>query len=240
MSKSIGAKDLITHSRPLSVMTPQEHPRYDLVLLIVFLLIVTALGISPRSRVDWVLENLLALLLVMVLVGVYRRVRLSAVSISLVFVFLCIHELGSHYTYALVPYDRWCSALTGVSLNKTLGFERNHYDRLVHLTYGLLMVYPIREVLARITPLRGFWVGFVALNIILSTSAVYEIVEWIGGQFLGKDTAKAFVAAQNDPWDSQADMALAVGGAFFTLWVVWFRRRLYDRNVQLNVPEENS
>lgn len=240
MSKSIGAKDLITHSRPLSVMTPQEHPRYDLVLLIVFLLIVTALGISPRSRVDWVLENLLTLLLVMVLVGVYRRFRLSAVSISLVFVFLCIHELGSHYTYALVPYDRWCSALTGVSLNKTLGFERNHYDRLVHLTYGLLMVYPIREVLARITPLRGFWVGFVALNIILSTSAVYEIVEWIGGQFLGKDTAKAFVAAQNDPWDSQADMALAVGGAFFTLWVVWFRRRFFYRNVQLNVSEENS
>lgn len=75
------------------------------------------------------------------------------------------HELGSHYTYALVPYDRWCSALNGVSLNKTFGFERNHYDRLVHLTYGLLMVYPIREVLVRITPLRGFWVGFVALNI---------------------------------------------------------------------------
>ena len=67
-----------------------------------------------------------------------------------------------------------------------------------------------------------------------------EIVEWIGGQFLGKDTAKAFVAAQNDPWDSQADMALAVGGAFFTLLVVWFRRRLFHRNAQLNAFEENS
>jgi uncharacterized membrane protein YjdF len=221
-------------------MQPIEHPRYDLALLIAFLLIVAALGISPLSRVDWVLENLLALLLVMVLVGVSRRFRLSAVSITLVFVFLCIHELGSHYTYALVPYDRWCSALTGVSLNKTLGLERNHYDRLVHLTYGLLMVYPIREVLVRITPLRGGWVGFIALNIILSTSAVYEIVEWIGGQFLGKDTAKAFVAAQNDPWDSQADMALAVAGAFFTLLVVWFRRRLFHQNTQLNALEKNS
>ena len=229
MSTSVGAKDLSTHSRPLPVMTPKEHPRYDLALLIAFLLIVVALGISPHSRVDWVLENLLALVLVLVLVliGVYRRFRLSAVSLSLVFVFLCIHEVGSHYTYALVPYDRWCSALTGISLNKALGFERNHYDRLVHLTYGLLMVYPIREVLVRITPLRGFWVGFIALNIVLSTSAVYEIVEWIGGQYLGKDTAKAFVAAQNDPWDAQADMALAVAGAFFTLWVVWLRRRLF-------------
>ncbi|WP_454876183.1 DUF2238 domain-containing protein [Pseudomonas farris] len=240
MSKSIGAKDLSTHSRPLPVMTPKEHPRYDLALLIAFLLIVAALGISPHSRVDWVLENLLALLLVMALVGVSRRFRLSAVSITLVFVFLCIHELGSHYTYALVPYDRWCSALTGVSLNKTFGFERNHYDRLVHLTYGLLMVYPIREVLVRITPLRGFWVVFVALNIVLSTSAVYEIVEWIGGQFLGKDTAKAFVAAQNDPWDSQADMALAVAGAFFTLSVIPLWRRFVYRSSRLSSLENNS
>ncbi|MCO8309434.1 DUF2238 domain-containing protein [Pseudomonas mandelii] len=221
-------------------MQPKAHPRYDLALLIAFLLIVIALGISPHSRVDWVLENLLALLLVMVLVGVYRRFRLSAVSISLVFVFLCIHELGSHYTYALVPYDRWCLALTGISLNKTFGFERNHYDRLVHLTYGLLMVYPIREVLVRITPLRGFWVGFIALNIILSTSAVYEIVEWIGGQYLGRDTAKAFVAAQNDPWDSQADMALAVAAAFFTLLVIHLWRRFSHHNSLLSGSENNS
>ncbi|WLG52983.1 DUF2238 domain-containing protein [Pseudomonas sp. FP1742] len=210
-------------------MEPREHPRYDLALLMVFLFIVAALGISPHSRVDWALENLLALVLVTVLVAVSRRFRLSAVSISLVFVFLCIHELGSHYTYALVPYDRWCSALTGVSFNKTFGFERNHYDRLVHLTYGVFMVYPIREVLVRITPLRGFWVGFIALNIILSTSAVYEIIEWIGGQYLGKDTAKAFVATQNDPWDSQVDMALAVVGAFFTLLIIRLWRHFFYR-----------
>jgi putative membrane protein len=30
-------------------MQPKEHPRYDLALLIGFLLIVAALGISPRS-----------------------------------------------------------------------------------------------------------------------------------------------------------------------------------------------
>ncbi|WP_256580651.1 DUF2238 domain-containing protein [Pseudomonas sp. QTF5] len=67
-----------------------------------------------------------------------------------------------------------------------------------------------------------------------TTSAFYEIVEWRGGQYLGKDTAKAFVAAQNDPWDSQVDTALAVAGAFFTSLVVWFRRRLFHRNAQLN------
>jgi putative membrane protein len=54
-------------------MQPKEHPRYDLALLIGFLLIVAALGISPRSRVDWILENLLALLLVLVLRSLVAR-----------------------------------------------------------------------------------------------------------------------------------------------------------------------
>ena len=198
-------------------MHPNVHRRYDLTLLMLFVLIVVVSGYSPHSRVDWALENLLVLLLVGTLVAVSGRFRLSAVSISLVFVFLCIHELGSHYTYAKVPYDQWCSALTGISLDKALGWQRNHFDRLVHLTYGLLLVYPVREVLLRLTPLRGFWVFFLALNIMLSTSAVYEMVEWIGGAYLGDDTSRAFVGAQNDPWDSQKDMALAVAGAFASL-----------------------
>ena len=188
------------------------------------MLIVIVLGYSPRSRVDWALENLLALLLVGTLVAVSRRFRLSAPSITLVFVFLCIHELGAHYTYSLVPYDRWCSTLTGVSFDKSFGLHRNHYDRLVHLSYGLLMAYPIREVLLRLTPLRGRWLFFMALNIVLSTSAIYELVEWVGGAYLGDDTAKAFVGAQNDPWDSQKDMALAVAGAFVSLLMVSLRQ----------------
>jgi putative membrane protein len=205
-------------------MPPKDHPRYEITLLILFMLIVVALGYSPRSRVDWALENLLALLLVGTLVAVYRRFRLTAASITLVFVFLCIHELGAHYTYSLVPYDRWCSTLTGISFDKSFGVHRNHYDRLVHLTYGLLMAYPIREVLLRLTPLRGRWLFFMALNIILSTSAVYELVEWVGGAYLGDDTSKAFVGAQNDPWDSQKDMALAVAGAFVSLLLVSLRQ----------------
>lgn len=204
-------------------MQPKVPPRYELTLFLTLLAIVAASGISPRSRVDWALENLLVLLLVGTLLAVYRRFRLSAGSITLVFVFLCIHELGAHYTYSLVPYDRWFSALGGFSFDKTFALRRNHYDRLVHLSYGLLLVYPIREVLLRLTPLRGFWLLFVTLNLMLSTSAVYELVEWVGGAYAGDDTAKAFVGAQNDPWDSQKDMALAVFGAFITLSLVTLR-----------------
>jgi putative membrane protein len=202
-------------------MQPKADARYDLTLLSLLVLITVVLGYSPHSRIDWALENLLVLLLVGTLVAVSPWFRLSAVSVTLIFVFLCIHELGAHYTYAQVPYDRWCSTLTGVSFNKALGLHRNHFDRLVHFSYGLFMVYPVREVLLRLTPLRGFWVIFVALNIMLSTSAIYELVEWIGGAYLGDDTSRAFIGAQNDPWDSQKDMALAVAGACISLSVMF-------------------
>jgi len=78
-------------------------------------------------------------------------------------------------------------------------------------------------VLLRLTPLRGRWLCFMTLNIMLSTSAIYDLVEWLGGAYLGNDTGKAFVGAQNDPWDSQKDMALAVVGAAFSLLVVALR-----------------
>ncbi|PNB74182.1 DUF2238 domain-containing protein [Pseudomonas sp. GW456-E7] len=204
-------------------MQPNQRIRHDLTLLMVFLVIVVVSGFSPRSRVDWALENLLVLLLVGTLVAVSRRFRLSTMSVTLVFAFLCVHELGAHYTYSLVPYDRWSSAWLGFSFDRAAGAHRNHYDRLVHLSYGLLLAYPVREVLRRLTPLRGFWLFFVTLNIMLSTSALYELVEWIGGAFLGNDTAKAFVGAQNDPWDSQKDMAIAVAGAFASLLLVSLR-----------------
>ena len=204
-------------------MQSRQHSRYDLTLLVVFLVIVLISGFAPRSRVDWALENLLVLCLVGTLVAVARWFRLSATSTTLVFAFLCVHELGAHYTYSLVPYEHWSSAWLGFSFEQASGIHRNHYDRLVHLSYGLLLAYPVREVLWRLTPLRGFWLFFLTLNLMLSTSAVYELVEWIGGAYLGEDTGKAFVGAQNDPWDAQKDMAIAVFGALASLLLVSLR-----------------
>jgi uncharacterized membrane protein YjdF len=206
-------------------MCAKADPRVEVTLLAGFVLLAIVLGIAPRSRVDWLLENLLAVALVLTLLLVYRRFRLSTMSLVMVFVFLCIHEVGAHYTYSRVPYEQWGATLTGVSVNKLLGLQRNHYDRLVHLSYGVLMVYPLREVLRRLTPLRGAWLALLTLSLMLSTSALYELIEWIGGAYLGDDTGQAFVGAQNDPWDSQKDMALALFGAGLSLLMLAFYRR---------------
>ncbi|MNJ06451.1 Inner membrane protein YjdF [compost metagenome] len=185
-------------------------------MLAIAVAMLAASGIEPHSRVDWLLENALPAILLVGLVVGWRYLRLSASAYGAILALLAIHELGAHYTYAKVPYEAWAQALADRSLNNALGWDRNQYDRLVHLSYGVLFCLPLREVLQRCTPLRGMWLALLALNVVLSTSAMYELIEWVGGQYLGEDQAKAFLATQKDPWDAQKDMALAVFGACMT------------------------
>ena len=113
--------------------TLSGHDRFALSLFVLFVLVWTALAISPWYRSDWLLENMIVFVAVPVLLMMYRHLPLSKISYSLIFIFLCLHEVGSHYTYAEVPYDQWFESLTGTGLNERVGWERNHYDRVIHL-----------------------------------------------------------------------------------------------------------
>src|SRR3546814_7525406 len=112
--------------------------------------------------------------------------RFSNVSLLLILLFLALHTLGSHYTYSEVPYDRWWQTLTGHTLNSVFGWERNHYDRLVHFCYGLMLAYPIREFFLRIVEVLGFWAYFLPLDFTLRTSALYERIEWGAAMLFGR------------------------------------------------------
>ena len=113
--------------------------RLPLALFAAFAAIFVALGIAPWYRQDWLLENLLVFAALTGLVVTHRRFRFSNLSYVLLFVFLVIHEIGAHYTYSLVPYDAWFAKLTGTDVTQHLGLSRNHYDRLIHFAYGLLL-----------------------------------------------------------------------------------------------------
>ena len=99
-------------------------------------------AIKPFDRQDWLLENLLVVLAVPALVALYRYRLLSNFSYVLIFVFLTLHAVGAHYTYTEMPL--------GNLLRDQLHWSRNHYDRVVHFTFGLLVVYPTREALVRL------------------------------------------------------------------------------------------
>ncbi|MDX1575673.1 MAG: DUF2238 domain-containing protein, partial [Kiloniellales bacterium] len=153
----------------------------------------------------------------------------SRVSMTLIFLFLCLHALGSHYTYAEVPYDAWIKSLTGGSLNEAMGWQRNHFDRFVHFFYGLLLAYPIREIFLRIVNVRGFWGYFLPLDLTMSTSMIYELIEWGAAEIFGGDLGMAYLGTQGDVWDAHRDMALASLGALIAMTVtlglnLWLQR----------------
>ena len=146
-----------------------------------------------------------------------RRYPLSPLSYMLIFVFLCLHAVGSHYTYAEVPYNQWSKRLFGTPLNSLLGWQRNNFDRAVHFSYGLLLVYPVRELVLRIIGVRGFWGYFVPLDLMISTSALYELIEWATARLVGGGLGIAYLGTQGDIWDAHKDMALASFGALLTI-----------------------
>lgn len=188
-------------------------PGFPLALLGAYAIVWIALGIEPSYRQDWLLENLLVFVAVPLLVWSYRRLRLSNAAYALLFAFFVLHAIGAHYTYSHVPYDRWVEALTGNSLDSALGLQRNHYDRLVHFAYGLLVTPAAIEVLDASAPQRGVWRWLVPFTFMLSHSAAYELIEWMAAEIFGGELGQAYLGTQGDGWDSQKDMALAGLGA---------------------------
>lgn len=206
------------------------HHRYLLLLAVLFGLLWTALAIAPWHRADWALENALVVVFVVVVALTYKRLTLSRVSYTLIFLFLCLHEIGSHYTYSEVPYDQWFKALTGTTFNSLVGWERNNFDRVIHFAYGLLLAYPVREVFWRVASARGFWSYFLPLDLTMSTSMIYELVEWAAAEFFGGDLGQAYLGTQGDVWDAHKDMALASAGALVAMLITYAINRALQRD----------
>jgi putative membrane protein len=161
------------------------------------------------NRQDWFLENLLAVALVAVLVLTYRRFAFSLPSYYLILAFLLLHAIGAHYTYSEVPFGFW--------LKDALALSRNPFDRLVHFAYGLLLVYPLREVLMRLAGARGMWVSYLAISGILAQSGFFEVIEAIVAMIVSPELGSLYLGTQGDEWDAQKDMAAAFFGALLTI-----------------------
>ena len=179
---------------------------------------------------DWILENSLVLAAMPILWAIYHKLPFSRLSWTLVFLFLYLHELGAHYTYSKVPYDEWSRSLLGISINETFGWQRNHFDRAVHFLYGLLLAYPIREIFLSLANARGFWGYFLPLDVTLSSSALYELIEWAAAEVFAGDVGQAYLGTQGDVWDAHKDMLLATFGAFIALLITLSVNRHYQRD----------
>ncbi len=218
--------------------------RWLLGLAALFSLLFLALAIKPHDRADWALENVLVLVFALALAGSYKRLPLSRLSYTLIFFFLCLHEVGAHYTYAQVPYDAWSQRFFGASFNELVGWQRNNFDRVVHFSYGLLLAYPIRELFFRVADARGFWGYFLPLDVTMSTSMLFELFEWGAAELFGGDLGAAYLGTQGDVWDAHKDMALATLGAIsamgITCAVNFFFQRDFTREWQESMRVKHS
>ena len=170
------------------------------------------LAIDPLNRRDWLLENLLVLTLIPLLILTHRRFEFSLTSYYLIGMFLALHAFGAHYTYAEVPLGFWLKDLWALS--------RNPFDRVAHVAYGALLVYPIRELLMRQTGVRGGWSYALPVFVVLAQSGFFEILEAIVAMIVSPELGSIYLGTQGDEWDAQHDMAAALIGASLTMCLV--------------------
>jgi putative membrane protein len=199
---------------------PNSVTRYQKSLLAIFVVLWVALAIKPYYRQDWLLENILVAILVPSGLLIVRYFRLSNLSYTLITVFLILHITGAHYTYERVPF--------GYTISNWFGAERNHYDRIVHFSFGFLLAYPIREMFLRIASVRGMWGYVLPLDVTLSCSAIFEIFEWLVAAVVNPQAGLAYLGSQGDIWDAQKDMGLAGLGALITMIIIALVNWRYD------------
>lgn len=201
-------------------------PLYHRVLVAGFALVWLLLALDPADRFTWAAENLFVGAFAIGLWLIREHVRFSRVSATGIFVFLCLHEIGAHHTYAAVPYESWVKALTGTTLGETFGLERNHYDRLVHFAFGLLLTWPMREVLVQTSAVRGRWSYLLPVALAMAAAMAYEVAEWLAVAVAASEESGAnLLGMQGDPWDAQKDMALGAIGAMLAMTLAVNLRR---------------
>ncbi len=178
--------------------------------------------IAPQDRFTWWLEVAPAFIGVPLMLWTQKRFPLSTLLLVLLWLHIVVLLVGGHYTYAKVPLFDWWRDL--------IGGARNDYDKLGHFTQGFVPAILTREILLRTSPLGGRegklfdpvspkpsrWLGFLVGSVCLAFSALYELIEWLTAISTG-EAAESFLGTQGYVWDTQSDMAWALGGAIAAL-----------------------
>jgi len=168
---------------------------------------------------NWMLENTLTFIFLGFLLFSYRKYTFSDLSYLLITVYLCLHIYGAKYTYAENPFGYW--------LKDYFHASRNHYDRIVHFSFGFLLAYPMRELFLRWLKYPTLVSWILPIEITLSISAFYELIEWAVADVFFKEQGAAYLGTQGDIWDAQKDIFLAFSGAILATTIVSTLKRAF-------------
>ena len=176
--------------------------------------------IGTPDRTNWFTENTLTMLFIAGLVLSHRRFKFSDLSYTLMFVYILLHVYGAMHTYAENPLGYW--------LKDRLDWERNHYDRIVHFSFGFLLAYPMRDYFKNHFNWPNWVCWVLPVEITMSFSAAYELIEWAVADVFFPAEGVAYLGSQGDVWDAQKDMGLAFTGAVLAM-VLWSTARRMRR-----------
>jgi putative membrane protein len=183
-------------------------------MIAVFVIVWVWLAINPIDRGDWLLENVLLILFIGVLAFLYRTFALTNFSYLLLTLFFLLHAIGAHYTYQGTPLDNW--------FKQNFHTKRAFYDRIVHFAFGLLVAYPFWEVAIRAMKLRSVWSYVATFTVIMTFSALFEIIEMVVALIAGS-LGEEYIGLQGDPLDTQKDMAMTLIASLLSIGlIIWF------------------
>ena len=181
---------------------------YPLLLLVLLVLSWTSASINAKDIQLFTLETIAMIALAILFIIIHRKFKFSNLSYTLIFLYLELHSLGAHYSYDIPVYS-WFSHLP------------IKYDHVVHLFFGLLIYYPLKELYTRTTKSNKIWQYLIPFLIILAVSCLYELWEWIF-TIINHNLGAAYSAFGNDIWDTQKDMFLSFIGGLFALILTYF------------------
>ena len=186
--------------------------RWLQLFVVVFFAVWISTLVGTTDMSNWILENTLTFLFIGFLIFTYRYYQFSDLSYLLICIYLCLHVYGSKYTYAENPLGYW--------LMEVFNTSRNHYDRIVHFSFGFLLAYPMRELFLRWLKFPSWVAWALPIEITLSVSGMYELIEWSVADVFFKAQGDAYLGTQGDVWDAQKDMFLATMGAILATTIV--------------------
>lgn len=191
-------------------------------MLILFSVFWVSTLIGTSDLANWMLENTLVFIFLACLIWTYRRFKFSDLSYLFIFVYLSLHIYGAMHTYAENPFGFW--------LKDTFHFERNHYDRIVHFSFGFMLAYPMRDFFLNVMRFPN-WVGWLLpVEITLSFSCLYELVEWAVADVFFPEQGIAYLGTQGDIWDAQKDMFMAFCGVVIIMFTIGMLKKLIQGN----------
>lgn len=199
--------------------TPFLKNKWLIAFSIIFFSLWLSTLIGTTDMKNWIMENALVFIFLGYIIFTFKKHQFSDLSFLLITIYLCLHVYGAKYTYAENPFGDW--------LKEALNSERNHYDRIVHFSFGFLLAYPMRELFLNYFKFPAWVAWALPIEITLSVSGLYELIEWAVADIFFPAQGAAYLGSQGDIWDAQKDMFLATLGAILATTIVSLIKRVF-------------